>query len=115
MSVWTTALRGITKYVQTQTVLMYVSVRKALIVNRVRTIRCYARVKSFTIAVIKLMVMVINAKMADIDECTGNGNKGNCSQFCNNTNGSFYCYCESGYDLDADGLTCHGILALSNS
>ena len=43
---------------------------------------------------------------ADIDECEVD--KGNCQEFCNNTLGSFECYCSAGFSLQADGLTCRG-------
>uniref|UniRef100_H2YAY1 EGF-like domain-containing protein n=1 Tax=Ciona savignyi TaxID=51511 RepID=H2YAY1_CIOSA len=39
---------------------------------------------------------------ADIDECA----RRYCSQACDNTEGSFYCKCDSGYQLDTDGRTC---------
>ncbi|XP_078575770.1 uncharacterized protein LOC144861669 [Branchiostoma floridae x Branchiostoma japonicum] len=40
----------------------------------------------------------------DIDECaTGNGG---CSQNCNNTVGSFTCFCHDGYTLNSDGTSC---------
>ena len=29
---------------------------------------------------------------------------------CNNTNGSFFCSCEMGYQLDSSGLICSGML-----
>ena len=29
---------------------------------------------------------------------------------CNNTNGSFFCSCEMGYQLDSSGLICRGML-----
>ena len=43
----------------------------------------------------------------DIDEC-GNRTDG-CSQICTNTNGSFICGCNSGFQLDNDGITCNGM------
>ena len=43
---------------------------------------------------------------SDIDECaTSNGR---CEQICNNTIGSFYCSCDTGYQLDGNGLNCTG-------
>ena len=48
----------------------------------------------------------------DQDECeVGNGG---CEQLCNNTIGSFYCDCVSGYILDTDsGKMCNGMISLS--
>ena len=41
----------------------------------------------------------------DIDECASSP----CGQQCNNTNGSFYCGCYSGYQLHSNGTTCDGM------
>ena len=44
--------------------------------------------------------------LIDINECSvGNGG---CQQACVNTNGSYYCDCQSGYSLNADNATCSG-------
>ena len=43
----------------------------------------------------------------DIDECSLNTD--NCSQICNNTEGSFNCECYEGYVLEADLRTCTGM------
>ena len=43
---------------------------------------------------------------ADIDECSAL--PAPCSQECNNTIGSFVCYCTDGYYLDDDMRTCNG-------
>ena len=45
---------------------------------------------------------------SDINECDVNTD--NCSQLCNNTIGSYQCYCEDGYILDSDEHTCNGIV-----
>ena len=43
----------------------------------------------------------------DIDECAlGNV----CEQFCNNTLGSFFCSCESGYRATEGSIFCEGII-----
>ena len=42
----------------------------------------------------------------DIDECTNNTD--NCNQTCTNTEGSFTCGCNGGYELNSDGTTCNG-------
>ena len=43
----------------------------------------------------------------DIDECAGDHG---CQQLCNNTDGSFNCYCNPGYLLDLNGTNCTGWL-----
>ena len=45
--------------------------------------------------------------VTDINECATNS--GGCSQGCNNTDGSFHCFCDDGYDLSDDGRTCRDI------
>ena len=50
--------------------------------------------------------------LQDIDEC--DNENGNCSQFCNNTIGSYQCYCEDGYILDSDDHTCYGMYITSS-
>ena len=42
----------------------------------------------------------------DINEC--GDNDGGCSQICNNTEGSYACLCNDGYELDGDGKHCLG-------
>ena len=43
---------------------------------------------------------------ADIDECAEGTDR--CSQNCHNTIGSYTCSCNTGYRLNADGVTCDG-------
>ena len=45
----------------------------------------------------------------DIDEC--GTNNGGCEHSCNNTIGTFECYCDSGYRLEENGLNCSGKLS----
>ena len=45
----------------------------------------------------------------DIDEC--GTNNGGCEHSCNNTVGTFECYCDSGYRLEENGLNCSGELS----
>ena len=42
-----------------------------------------------------------------MDECSDGTH--NCSQTCTNTEGSFICGCNGGYELDGDGATCNGM------
>ncbi|XP_066275435.1 uncharacterized protein [Branchiostoma lanceolatum] len=46
-------------------------------------------------------------KCKDIDECATNN--GGCSMNCNNTIGSFECFCADGYVLDGDGVSCKDV------
>ena len=46
--------------------------------------------------------------MKDIDECDAQSVE--CSDICINTPGSFHCFCEDGYALGNDSLTCFGKL-----
>ena len=43
----------------------------------------------------------------DIDECSDKTD--GCSQMCTNTNGSFICGCNTGFQLNNDGITCNGM------
>ena len=42
----------------------------------------------------------------DVDEC--NTANGGCEHSCTNTIGSFICSCDTGYQLDENGLNCSG-------
>ena len=44
--------------------------------------------------------------LSDIDECALKVDV--CQQRCRNTNGSYQCFCRTGYSLDADQKTCNG-------
>ncbi len=48
-----------------------------------------------------LLTVTVFIDYSDIDECL-NASLNNCSQRCMNTMGSFYCYCDSGYEGSAD-------------
>ena len=43
----------------------------------------------------------------DINECIRGTDI--CEQICLNSQGSYYCSCNSGYFLDANGYSCHGM------
>ena len=43
---------------------------------------------------------------SDVDECA-EGSDG-CDHNCTNTNGSYYCNCTTGYELELDNRTCAG-------
>ena len=44
---------------------------------------------------------------SDTDDCSDGTH--HCSQICTNTNGSFACGCNIGYQLDFDNVTCNGM------
>ena len=41
----------------------------------------------------------------DVNECAGDHG---CHHLCNNTDGSFHCYCNPGYMLHTNGTNCTG-------
>ena len=43
----------------------------------------------------------------DINECLGDHD---CNHTCSNTDGSYSCMCDRGYNLQADGKSCTGII-----
>ena len=48
----------------------------------------------------------MNLLYLDVDECsTANGG---CQQLCNNTVGSFFCFCQIGYSPQLNGFNCSG-------
>ena len=50
-----------------------------------------------------------NCHYLEIDECTEE--MSGCSQSCVNTAGSYYCSCDTGFEIDVDQHTCHGELS----
>ena len=48
----------------------------------------------------------------DINECEGYND---CHQNCTNTDGSYYCSCDTGFVLAVDNRTCQGYLYLSHT
>ena len=50
----------------------------------------------------------------DLNECDS-GKNGGCGQICNNMVGSYYCSCQTGYELDEDGRGCSGTLYASRA
>ena len=58
--------------------------------------------------VLSLMIMhTFISLLSDIDECSDGTH--NCSYICTNTNGSFICDCNYGFQLYFDGATCYGM------
>ena len=54
--------------------------------------------------IIMIILYMINC-ISDIDECT----EGPCNHTCTNTDGSFTCSCNNGYELDDNGRSCNGM------
>ena len=51
---------------------------------------------------------VINAMLyTDVNECIANN--GGCETHCNNTEGSYICSCDNGFELNSDGHSCDGM------
>ena len=51
-------------------------------------------------------ILMNNIVFIDIIEC--GTNNGGCAQNCTNTEGSYYCTCDAGYQLSSDGHSCLG-------
>ena len=47
---------------------------------------------------------------SDIDECLDPLRNG-CAQSCNNTIGTYHCFCDEGFLLETDGYNCSGIIS----
>ena len=57
------------------------------------------------IAEVYLVYVTTLLHATDVDECTM---VNDCAQGCNNTIGSFECYCQLGYELEEDEKSCKG-------
>lgn len=62
-----------------------------------------AKVVELVNAILVFTMMVITA--IDINECENT----TCHHLCNNTEGSYNCYCNDGYNLLNDNTTCEGM------
>ena len=62
----------------------------------------YAYIFGINLKIIYCMRMCMHA---DINECAGDHG---CHHLCNNTDGSFHCYCNPGYILHSNGIICTG-------
>ena len=51
------------------------------------------------------LMYVLSFIILDINECARDHG---CHHLCNNTDGSFHCYCNPGYILHSNGTTCIG-------
>ena len=50
------------------------------------------------------MYVSLPLSIIDVDECAQG--KAECQNFCNNTDGSYFCFCKDGFTLDSDGKHC---------
>ena len=64
-------------------------------------------------ALLKITKNHFNYISKDKDECML-ANSG-CQHMCTNTDGSYKCYCNSGFLLKPDGLTCQGKIMIVSS
>lgn len=60
----------------------------------------------------KNSIIVHMLNFVDINECASNN--GGCNQSCHNTPGSYYCSCNSGYNLASNGRACNGKVVASS-
>ena len=67
---------------------------------------CYIDDSVNMIIQFRLLVCTWNFHSSDINEC--DSENGDCEHICHNTEGSFYCTCHSGYQLNSDERTCTG-------
>ena len=59
------------------------------------------------------MIVMVLSMVSDINEClTSNGD---CAQECANTEGSFQCSCNPGYELDNDQRSCNGKVIINQA
>ena len=91
------------------TALKYAQTRMEVMFAHVNLVICWELITKH--AMVSLVLTLIRDYSSilcslDIDECSTN--KGNCSQICTNTDGSYVCSCQSGYLLGADRKTCNG-------
>ena len=91
------------------TALNYARTRLEVICARVYLVICWEPITNH--AMVSLVSTFIRDYSSiqyslDIDECRTN--IGNCSQLCTNTDGSYFCSCQSGYLLEANNQSCNG-------
>lgn len=60
----------------------------------------------------KIIQLCTLSNFVDINECASNN--GGCNQNCHNTPGSYYCSCNSGYNLASNGRACNGKVVASS-
>ena len=60
----------------------------------------------------KFLHYICASTVADINECSDDDSNG-CNHVCTNTDGSYACYCNTGYELGIDQKTCVGMYCIS--
>ena len=75
----------------------------------------HVRMAIYYIMIVVVQVSISNyivtiSSKPDINECDeGNGG---CSDYCDNTQGSFECSCDDGYELESDRRNCVGTVCI---
>ena len=68
-------------------------------------VRSYINSLNFVFITVCIWIVLHVSVISDIDECDGYND---CHQMCTNTEGSYYCSCNTGFVLEADNRTCRG-------
>ena len=55
------------------------------------------------------IIIIVTLYLADAEDCVDGTSTDRCDQICTNTDGSFVCECNTGYQLDDDLITCSGM------
>ena len=58
------------------------------------------------------VLYICASTVSDINECSDDDSNG-CNHVCTNTDGSYTCYCNTGYELGIDQKTCVGMYCIS--
>ena len=54
-------------------------------------------------------IIIVIHFLTDAEDCVNGISIDHCDQICTNTDGSFVCECNTGYQLDDDLMTCSGM------
>ena len=73
---------------------------------KVNSTSIYVYAEPYDYTQVSIFAPTFTIHSSDVDECSTV--LGICSQECNNTIGSYICFCEEGYILEPDGYNCTG-------